>query len=444
MRYVSTAVVLMVMAFGLVTAASAQTATNPGGPWVPPAQDEFGNVSLEAYRTYDELTAALTKIEKNSKGSVNLESIATSAGGRDVWAALIGDPTNPAVMVINQQHGDEPHGAEASVDIIKALSTGSAQANAVLDELFVIIVPRMNPDGAEFPDRGNGDLTAPVRNSRSCFDTDGNVDPGFIDRGRGVFTDRFVNDRNLWHYDINRYHWPEWSQSWQIQCNPGLSGVHFDPNQNPVPEAVGALETYAEYEPIWVIDVHNQGPSVVDEDERPANKAFRPNRLVTGSILWPTNADVDSAAIDLSKQMSLIMKKRSMELGFAEITRYVGGDFPGIARNAYGLLGTTRIEDGETGPVGGSVLLEVLGQTEGSINFDVGQKSIGKLKGVPRELVWAVIEATADGSLYAEVPDEVDDLLLANDPNIRNPLPDNTDNKPASDEEGEEDNSPEG
>jgi hypothetical protein len=85
--------------------------------------------------------------------------------------------------------------------------------------------------------------------------------------------------------------------------------------------------------------------------------------------------------------MSLIMKKRAMELGFAEITRHVGGDFPGIARNAYGLLGTTRIEGGETAPVGGSVLLEVLGQTEGSINFDLGQKSIGKLRGVPRELV---------------------------------------------------------
>jgi hypothetical protein len=120
---------------------------------------------------------------------------------------------------------------------------------------------RVNVDGAKFPDRRNGDLTAPVRNSRSCFDADGNVDPALTDRGRGVFTDRFVNDGNLWHYDINRYHWPDWSQSWQIQCNPGLSAVHFDPSQNPVPEAVGALKTYARYQPIWVIDVHNQGPS---------------------------------------------------------------------------------------------------------------------------------------------------------------------------------------
>ena len=130
------------------------------------------------------------------------------------------------------------------------------------------------------------------------------------------------------------------------------------------------------------------------------------------------------------------MKKRSIELGYAEITRFNGGDFPGIARNAYGLFGTARLEAGEDGPLGGSVLLEVLGQTEGSINFDLGQKSIGKLRNVARELVMAVIEATADFSLFFQDPAEVDELILANDPNIGNPLPDNVPDAP-NDEEGE-------
>ena len=51
----------------------------------------------------------------------------------------------------------------------------------------------------------------------------------------------------------------------------------------------------------------------------------------------------------------------------------------------------------------------------------------------------SVIAATADGSLFVENPDDVDELILTNDPNISNPLPDNVPN----DEEGEEDNSPE-
>jgi hypothetical protein len=435
------ATVAAIFLFGIGGVVSAQQAVNPGGPWVTPAQDELGHVSLEAFMTYEELSQTLTRIETNSQGRVRIDTIATSAAGREVWAAEIGDPANPAVMVINQQHGDEPHGAEAAVDIIKSLGNGSARSNAILKELFVVIVPRMNVDGPSFPDRGNGDLTAPVRNSRSCFDDMGEVDPEVTNRERGVFTDRFVNDSSLWHYDMNRYHWADWSQSWQIRCNPGLLGtsVHFNPGTSPVPEAAGAVRAYDIHQPIWVIDVHNQGPSVVDEDERPENGAFRPNRLVTGSILWPVNEDVAEVAVDLSKQMALIMKRRSIELGYAEISRFSGGDFPGIARNAYGLFGTTRLDAGETGPLGGSVLLEVLGQTEGSINFNLGQKSIGKLRNLARELVMSVIEATADGSLFVENPDDVDELILTNDPNISNPLPDNVPN----DEEGEEDNSPE-
>lgn len=201
-------------------------------------------------------------------------------------------------------------------------------------------------------------------------------------------------------------------QSWQILCNPGLTGVHYDPNQSPVPEAQGVVDAYMSYTPIWVIDIHNQGFNTVNEDD--TSGANRPGQRVTGSTLWPTNEAVDPAAVDLSKQLTLILKKRSMELGHSEITRYNGGDFPGIARNAYGLMGTERIDNGETG-VGGSVLLEIMGQIEGSPSINIGQKAIGMLKNNVRELMMAVLQATADQSLYQENPDDVDSLLLDND-----------------------------
>ncbi len=401
---------------GLAGLAVAQT-VNPGGPWVTPQQ----TVSLEGFLSYEQLTDQLFGIERRSKGVLEIESVATTAGGREVWLAKIGDPSKPAVMIINQQHGDEPHGAEAALDIVKHLSNASAGARAITDALYVLIVPRMNPDGATIPDRGNGDFDAPPARTSSCLDANGNVIASRLDQGRGVYTDRAVFDRNLFHYDMNRYHWADWAQSEQIRCNPGFGGRHFDPARSPVPEAQGAVDAYARFQPIWVIDVHNQGPSVVVEEEPAQNDAYRLDRRVTGSILWPTNVAVAPAAVALSQQMALIMKKRSMQLGYAEITRYVGGDFPGIARNAYGLMGTTRIEGGETGPLGGSVLVEILGQTEGSINFNLGQKAHGMLRNVARELVTAVLEATADGSLFAEDPAQVDELILANDVNISNP-----------------------
>jgi hypothetical protein len=398
--------------------AAAQTST-PAGPWITPDQ----NVSLEGFESYEQLTEKLMRIEARAGGLVAVESVAVTTNGRDVWLVRIGDPANTPVLVITQQHGGEPHGTEAALDIINKLVAGGGDAGAVLDELYVLIIPRVNPDGGELFTRGNTDFDAPSRFSRDCFFEDGTIDPSQLDEGRGVFSTTYVapDGTRMSSYDINRYHWPDWSESWQVVCNPGLGGRHYDPALNPVPEAVGVRAVYDAYGPIWVVDVHNQGSSVINDDTDP--DVNRPNWLVTGSITWPTNEDVDEDARDLSKQLTVVMKKRSLELGNMEFTNYIrqradgsfirGGPFPGIARNAFGLLGTERILGGELGPVGGSVLVEIRGQ---------GQKSIGMLKTNAREIVWSVLAATADGSLFAVDPAEASALLpIGTDSGIRNP-----------------------
>lgn len=403
----------------LASVAVAQTPPDPvqpGGPWASPDQ----TLSLEAFSSYEELTDQLTKIDRQSD-AVEVESAGVTGQGRDIWLAKIGDPSKTPVLIITQQHGDEPHGTEAALSIMKKLSNNSRDARTILDELYVLVVPRVNPDGSTIPERGNLDFSAPERDSRSCFDTAGNVIPSRLDQGRGVFTtDIDLSDGTVaWSYDINRYHWPEWSDSWQIRCNPGLGGVHFDPDQSPVPEAVAVLETYETYQPIWVIDVHNQGISAVVEDPA-GDDANRPNRRVTSSVLWPTNDDVNEQSRDLSKQLALAMKLRSLELGYSEMTRYVGGDFPGIARNAYGLLGNERIAAGET-VAGGSVLVEISGQTEGGLSTNIGQKSIGMLVNEARSILWAALDGTADGSLFDLDPERAEELILVNDVDIDNP-----------------------
>ena len=78
-----------------VSPSFAQKAINPGGPWVTPNQ----NISLEAFRSYEQLTAAITKIADESDGLVAIESIALTAGGRDVWLAKIGDATRTQLII---------------------------------------------------------------------------------------------------------------------------------------------------------------------------------------------------------------------------------------------------------------------------------------------------------------------------------------------------------
>lgn len=53
----------------------------------------------------------------------------------------------PTVLIVAQQHGNEPAGSEAALVIAARLATGDLKP--LLDRINVLIVPRANPDGAE-------------------------------------------------------------------------------------------------------------------------------------------------------------------------------------------------------------------------------------------------------------------------------------------------------
>ena len=53
----------------------------------------------------------------------------------------------PTVLLVGQQHGDEPAGSEALLVIAQELAQGSLQR--LLDRINVIVLPRANPDGAQ-------------------------------------------------------------------------------------------------------------------------------------------------------------------------------------------------------------------------------------------------------------------------------------------------------
>jgi Zinc carboxypeptidase len=61
-------------------------------------------------------------------------------------AAVAQSTHKPLVLLIAEQHGDEPAGAEALVVVSQQLANGPL--TPVLDQLDVVVVPRANPDGA--------------------------------------------------------------------------------------------------------------------------------------------------------------------------------------------------------------------------------------------------------------------------------------------------------
>lgn len=367
---------LFVVLFGglmLVVAGSALAASEivPGGPWI---SDNQQNVSLERLSTYPELVKRLKQIEKSSHGKIKIEDIGDSNEGRNIYLAIAGDPEEkPPVMIITQQHGNEPMTTEAALKLLKWLGSGDDAAEAMLDAICVMVIPRVNPDGTEVYHRYNVDPEAPARDTDEGFYTDYSAGVG---------------------WDINRYHWVNgWEESTLYQSHP----VEYP--ENPVPEAVAVINAFNQYNPIWIADFHHQATYVTADGEN-----------VTSSILWPKNEEVAEEVVTLSKQLCVRIYDHMQQFGFATVTLYPGGTYAGIGRNGYGLAGA------------GSILVELKG--------GIGQKSSGMIIKHAYEQMMTILQATADGSLYDIDADRSDEIPERGDYYYKDIPPDHDENGP--------------
>jgi len=90
------------------------------------------------------MKAALLPIGQSQRGEALGALVLTRGTGTD--AAAIAASGRPTVLLIGQQHGDEPAGSEALLVIARELTQGLLRP--MLDRVNVIIVPRANPDGS--------------------------------------------------------------------------------------------------------------------------------------------------------------------------------------------------------------------------------------------------------------------------------------------------------
>ena len=232
------------------------------------------------------LAAQLKDIARKSHGRVTIRSIGDSNEGRPVWAARVG--TGPVrIQYVTQQHGDEPLGTPAAVEFLRTVGVPNTVWHKwLLSRVTLDVVVRANPDGH-------------VRDWRYNYDPD--ADPEYGEKGKG--------------YDINRYH------------NPSVA-----PEDNPATEAAHIQRAYAGFRPHIAIDYHMQGRYLDDE-----------GREITASLMWPTHPDVAPSAVDAANQVTVVAQKTIDYLAGGNVSQYPGGDYEGIARNAYGLLGSASV-----------------------------------------------------------------------------------------------------
>jgi hypothetical protein len=95
---------------------------------------------------------------------MNVVKLTETLGGRDVVLCILSNPPvfqkadlaysdKPVVLIVNNVHGGEVAGKDAAMEIMRDLAMGDLRP--LLDEVVVLVVPTINPDGAEARRRTN-------------------------------------------------------------------------------------------------------------------------------------------------------------------------------------------------------------------------------------------------------------------------------------------------
>ncbi|MES2250782.1 MAG: M14 family metallocarboxypeptidase [Pseudomonadota bacterium] len=152
------------LGLALLAAGPAQAQFDPAKVWVePPAIAarfpdpgvSYATPGLRAGRTdfasHAEVLAFLDDLARQS-AHVRVERLGVSQQGREMPLVLLADqgrfdPSRPTVMVIGQQHGNEPAGGEAVLALAQKFASGPDAA--LLQKVNLVLLPRGNPDGAE-------------------------------------------------------------------------------------------------------------------------------------------------------------------------------------------------------------------------------------------------------------------------------------------------------
>lgn len=245
--------------------------------------DAQRSLVLDGFRSNEQLYQDLETLEA-TYDTLSLAQAGESIDGRPLYSATVGDGPRK-LMIVTQQHGDEPTGTEAAMFFLEWLSGDSDAAQSLREQVTVTVMPRVNPDGHERWEQ----LVA------------GELDPETTVAPR----------RNSEDIDLNR----TWDSSEAI--DPSL-----------IPETIAIRQVVEAFQPELILDYHNQNNYINESGE-----------LETISILWPTNDDVELSVTEMSQQAAVALAQGLEELDYGYLSLFPGGDTPQIARNGIAIDG---------------------------------------------------------------------------------------------------------
>ncbi|MFC1670821.1 M14 family zinc carboxypeptidase [Spirochaetota bacterium] len=134
-------------------------------------KDDSGS-QVAVYHNYTELQAFLADIESSYPDITSIKSIGTSVNGRDIPAIVISDNPDvnemePRIRLTGYIHGNEKIGGELLLRFIEYLTSNYGSHSDVTDivnDRYIVIIPMLNPDGAESGSRYNANRVDLNRN----------------------------------------------------------------------------------------------------------------------------------------------------------------------------------------------------------------------------------------------------------------------------------------
>ena len=314
-----------ILALGVIAPAASPAFAVGNGP------SYGGNESIQTSNlyTYEGMVDYLKK-QDAKQDALQLEVIGQTVKKRDIYLAkYITNPSNPTVLFLTQQHGNEQLTTEGALEFIKHLGTNKTKG--VLENVNILIVPMLNADGAM------GD----VNFSLEDYVADGG---------------RHLTRYNAVGTDLNRDH--------VDKIQPETQALHENVLQK--------------YDIDYMIDLHHQGTDYE-----------RDGKLVSGSMLYPTNENVKPEVLEKSKKLGAVVFDAVDSTGWGHIGKYNGGSGENIGRN-----GAAVQYDIAT------LLFEMRGMSDHEDPSRViGQKSNGYLIKQTITTLDATVRAIADGSI---------------------------------------------
>lgn len=368
----------MALVLGTVTMAAA-----PPSAAIPTESHcgtEASGSGNNGFVNHAQLTRTLESIERSSGGTVDVDVAGYSNQGREIYAARVGDGDR-VVFVESQIHGNENHGTEALLDMLRRWGGSTPEAAALREKVTIVAIPRLNVDGGERDTRQNEMTWAEVV---ADFPQLAGVQPAWNYRS------------SVGGLDVNRDFNPNLDYVPQPQDFPGDSadtGWYITPESQTVRDVYRGLE--AEFGTVdYFVDLHNQWSCYATDDLENMSPLSISAKFIDDPSefgFWPKFDMEASKRANVAVYEAL---QHQGESGYGDLTLYPQDtNLPGTALGSFALRGSAV------------VLFETSSQTQ----YD-GMKRNGMLRKQIEIGLGGLVEAVADGSIASKDPAVYDSI----------------------------------